>query len=50
MDVNNFIIFQEDTFPEDRILQHATSIYRDNQIKQINQYANKYGVKLVYPY
>lgn len=44
MDLNNFIIFPEYTFPTGdtpRIIPSSTSIYRDKLIGQINEHAKK---------
>ncbi|WHY01335.1 hypothetical protein [Neobacillus sp. DY30] len=48
MDHINFFIFDEYVYPEDghREIHKTISIYKDNLIKLINEYAKKQGLKL----
>ncbi|WP_223592447.1 hypothetical protein [Neobacillus bataviensis] len=49
MDHTNFIIFLEYTFPDDknpRIIPGSTSIYRDDLMKIINEFAKKQGFQM----
>ncbi|MEH7158486.1 hypothetical protein V7121_19810 [Neobacillus drentensis] len=49
MDHTNFIIFLEYTFPDEknpRIIPSSTSIYRDDLIQVINEFAKKQGFDL----
>jgi hypothetical protein len=50
MDLNNFIIFPEYTFPTGdtpRIIPSSTAIYRDKLIGQINEYAKENGLHTI---
>ncbi|QKE76130.1 hypothetical protein HPK19_25360 (plasmid) [Arthrobacter citreus] len=52
MDLNNFIIFPEYTFPTvdiSRIIPISTSIYRDKLIEQLNDHAKKQGLHIIEP-
>ncbi|MBM7569918.1 hypothetical protein [Aquibacillus albus] len=48
MDRDNFIIFPEYTHrgENQRDIPYSTSIYKQNLIKEINDYAQKQGIKL----
>ncbi|MCA1063738.1 hypothetical protein QTG56_11045 [Rossellomorea sp. AcN35-11] len=48
MDQDNFIIFPEYTFRGEsrRDIPYSTSIYRKNLLKEINDYAQKQGIKM----
>ncbi|MGM0842840.1 MAG: hypothetical protein ACQEWE_19060 [Bacillota bacterium] len=48
MDLDNFIIFPEYTYrgENQRDIPYSTFIYRQNLIKEINDYAQKQGIKM----
>lgn len=50
MDQDNFFIYAENIFPDDnhREIPYSTSIYRNNLIKAINEYAQLQGFTLMY--
>ena len=48
MDQHNFIIFAEDVYAEDRReISHAISVYRNILLKEINNFAQTKGVKII---
>lgn len=48
MDRDNFIIFLEDVYPDNKIeIGWATSIYKKSLIEKINNFAQSKGIKII---